>query len=307
MIAEMPEPQDQPPPLLLSPPDSETAMKWLAALSVRRIPYAVEYGRSPGQPWQIRIPFEAAEAARQEIAEYQRVNRDWPPLPADEVAVTHSSPNGIAAGVVCLLLALWYLHTGPGQAADFAFTRGLADTTAIVQGQWYRAITAMTLHGDLTHLLANLACLFFFGIAVSRLIGPGLAWFLILTGGMTANLAGAWLAPAPQRALGASTAVFAAVGMLTMFQAYRQFRHWHDLRSFWHRTWVSIMAGIALLALLGTSPGSDISGHLLGFVAGLVLATLALPVLYRHLPALLQYLLYALAMTLPQAAWHFAN
>jgi membrane associated rhomboid family serine protease len=76
--------------------------------------------------------------------------------------------------------------------------------------------------------------------------------------------------------VGASTAVFGAVGLLCGRAAAARLRRAKGGL----RAWVPLGAGVALIAMLGTGQRSDVWAHLLGFAAGGFLglpATLALP------------------------------
>jgi membrane associated rhomboid family serine protease len=66
--------------------------------------------------------------------------------------------------------------------------------------------------------------------------------------------------------IGASTAVFAAVGLSAalMFRIYKK-RHERSWRS-----WTPVAGGLALLGLMGAAPHTDLAAHLFGFVSGLV-------------------------------------
>src|SRR5438034_425376 len=76
-------------------------------------------------------------------------------------------------------------------------------------------------------------------------------------------LPAAWLVRRDFVSIGASTAVFGALGALAAFPQHRR------------RAWVPLGAGLALLAFLGTSKRADLAGHLCGFVAGLLLGAVA--------------------------------
>ena len=66
-------------------------------------------------------------------------------------------------------------------------------------------------------------------------------------------------------AIGASTAVFAALGIL----AALTWRHRAPLWQHGLRRWLPLAAGVMLLAYLGVGgERTDIGGHLAGFVAG---------------------------------------
>ena len=87
--------------------------------------------------------------------------------------------------------------------------------------EWWRALTALTLHVDQEHLLGNLLFGVVAGIGAGRLLGPGVAWASILGAGALANYVEMLIAPPDHRAVGASTAVFAALGLVAGL-AWRQ-------------------------------------------------------------------------------------
>jgi membrane associated rhomboid family serine protease len=108
----------------------------------------------------------------------------------------------------------------------------------------------------------------FGGFAGGRL-GLGLAWACILAAGMLANgLNALFHANRAQVSIGASTAVFAALGVLVGVEVFDRrigtLNRWRWL--------VPFGAGLGLLAHLGTGGGAgktDLLGHLLGFFVGL--------------------------------------
>src|SRR5438093_513434 len=76
--------------------------------------------------------------------------------------------------------------------------------------------------------------------------------------------------------VGASTAIFGAIGILATTRVVARGRGGRAAR----KPWVVLAACLALLALLGTSPDADILAHLFGLLVGGVLglaAGLALP------------------------------
>ena len=131
--------------------------------------------------------------------------------------------------------------------------------------EWWRALTALTLHLDQEHLLGNLLFGVIAGMAAGRLLGPGVAWASILGAGALANYAEMLIAPVTHRAVGASTAVFAALGLLAGL-AWRQRLNLRERR--WYR-WAPLIAGVCLLTWLGAgSAHVDVLGHALGFLFG---------------------------------------
>jgi membrane associated rhomboid family serine protease len=147
---------------------------------------------------------------------------------------------------------------------------GAADTAGILSGEWWRLITALTLHADWLHLLSNLTMGGVFVVFLCHEIGSGPAWTLILSSGAMGNLANAFLQLPDHRSVGASTAIFGTVGILAAVSVF----HYRDR---WRKRWpLPIAAAMALLALLGTEgENTDLGAHLFGFVFGILLGLLA--------------------------------
>jgi len=165
-------------------------------------------------------------------------------------------------GIVLLLFGV--LQSSSALSIDWQQT-GLADSWKIIEGDWWRAITALTLHADVAHLASNLGFGVLFGILVSQHIGAAAAWLTILVSGATGNLINAYLYKSLHLSLGASTLVFAALGILGIFaldhkSSYRQSRL---------RRTLPFLATVALLAFTGTAgERTDVLAHLSGFFSG---------------------------------------
>jgi rhomboid protease GluP len=169
---------------------------------------------------------------------------------------------GAAAYTSILLLAA---YAAGRQLFDVDwFSVGALDA-GLGRTQWWRALTALTLHVDPAHLFSNLFSGILVGAAVSRLLGPGVAWAAVLAAAACANYFEMWIAPASHRAIGASTAVFAALGLLTGLAWSERLK---STERQWYR-WAPLIAGVCLLTLFGAgSEHVDVLGHLLGFVFG---------------------------------------
>jgi rhomboid protease GluP len=172
---------------------------------------------------------------------------------------------GAGLGAICyvvFLLATAYC-AGSGLLGRDWFAIGALDAAA--PGEFWRPITALTLHVDQQHLLGNLLFGVVAGIAAARLLGPGVAWLSILGSAALANYAEVIMSPATHRAVGASTAVFATLGLLAGMASRQQLTLRERL---WYR-WAPLIAGVCLLTLLGAGDAHvDVLGHALGFVFG---------------------------------------
>ena len=217
-----------------------------------------------GGDWALVTAPAIAAIALQELAHYtaeREISREAPPAtqPFAGAAVG-------ALGYAAILLLVAYCAGINLFGVDW-LSLGAVSANAGA-GEWWRAVTALPLHLDLGHLLGNLLFGIGAGVLASRIFGPGLAWASILGAGATANFMEMLIAPLSFRSVGASTAVFAALGLLAGF-AWRQRL---TLRERWLYRWAPLIAGISLLAWLGAGSAQvDVLGHLLGFLAGVAL------------------------------------
>jgi rhomboid protease GluP len=241
---------------------------WALVLDSRFIPCCINYN---GAVWQLLVPPEHLDSARGELRLYEEKNRLWPPpFPTARKLIENTLPT-IS---VLILLATFHNLTLlglsiPERGIIDLNEIGAADAAKILEGEWWRLATALTLHADLTHLLGNLAIGGVFIILLCRELGSGLAWSLLLGTGILGNLLNAWVQSPVHRSVGASTAVFGAVGLMAAISAVR---YRHQLRRHW---FIPIAAGLALLAILGTEgKNTDLGAHLLGFASGTLLGLL---------------------------------
>lgn len=211
--------------------------------------------------WVLSVPVEIRHRAYEELSRYsveRGVKRSVP-----EVVQPHT---GAALGVFIYVVILLLTAYCAGNATFGADWLSLGALDAGARGEWWRPVTALTLHLDQEHLLGNVLFGAVAGIAASRLLGPGVAWAGILGAAALANYAEILISPITHRAVGASTAVFAALGLLSGM-AWRQRLTLRE--RLWYR-WAPLIAGICLLTLLGAgSAHVDVLGHALGFLFGL--------------------------------------
>ncbi len=145
------------------------------------------------------------------------------------------------------------------------FQAGSAKAGLIQQGEWWRCLTALSLHADAVHLLGNLFFGILLGLLVSQIFGYGVGWLAILAAGALGNAINAILYSPDHNSIGASTAVFGALGILAV-HAWLQRR---QLKQNLIRRWLPIGSALGLLAFMGTSgERTDVLAHLAGFLAG---------------------------------------
>ncbi len=252
-----------PAPAAIGPVRTERqARDWSLVLDAMRIGHAV---RQHDAGLFLVVQPGDARAALDAIASYEKENRDWPPRRARERLPFRASP--IAALVFAALLVF---HGTLGRTGAFAAltARGASVSHLVLAGEPWRAVTALTLHADGPHVLGNVLAGTLFVTALERRLGPGRAVFYTLGAGTLGNLANALWHRAGHASVGASTAVFAAVGLLVATQLAAD-RVVASTASRLART-APVVGGLALLGVLGASPHADLLAHLFGLVAGVV-------------------------------------
>jgi rhomboid protease GluP len=259
----------------------------------------------------LRVNEADAQQALAHLRQYESENRPAPPPPPPPRLYPHAWV-GCLAYVGCLFGVAYAISSGLVRLD--AFDAGEMYAARIQAGQWWRAWTALTLHLDGAHLAANLGAGVWFGYLAARQIGSGTAWFLIVTGAALANLLEGLLGPADHRSVGASTAVFTALGLMSAYS----WRERYQLPQRWARRWGPLVAGVILLGWTGSGggtdsgPGSeganvDVIAHVAGFGVGIVLgATAALPLVRRFLDRVPQWATGVAAFASIAIAWAFA-
>ncbi len=153
---------------------------------------------------------------------------------------------------------------------------GRVDAIALIgSGEVWRALTALTLHGDEVHLLSNLVAGSGFMFFVCRIVGDGPGWFLFWFTGFIGNLLNAWVYyPVEHLSIGASTSVFGALGLLTGFGVLFALKkvEWISSLPRWFKP---ILGGLTILGLLGLGDaGVDVAAHISGFICGVAFGVL---------------------------------
>ncbi|HOJ87601.1 MAG TPA: rhomboid family intramembrane serine protease [Pseudothermotoga sp.] len=143
----------------------------------------------------------------------------------------------------------------------------------VSNGEWYRVITAIFVHGGLLHLLFNSYALFYFGNIVESIYGVEKFVFIYLLTGVVGNLATQFLY---YRAIsvGASGSIFGLVGVLFALGFRRDTPFF--MRQF---TGYTLLPMIIFNIVYGFIPGSGINNaaHIGGFVTGMALGYIMTP------------------------------
>ena len=250
--------------------------------------------------WALIVSPSDAASALESLDGYERENP--PSLTRRAAAVTPARPLTLAGAYVALLLIACFGISGSRAAQSEWFQRGGADAARMLDGQWWRAVTALTLHADAPHLLGNVVAGALLVTAVCQQLGSGVGLALLLLAGAAGNVLTAAVHRGGHVSVGASTLIFAAVGILATMRITTPPRP----RSRSATLWVVLTASLALLALLGTGPNADVLAHVFGLVTGLLVGLVGAVTVRRPPPAFVQWLLVASVAGAVTAAWRLA-
>jgi membrane associated rhomboid family serine protease len=241
------------------------------------------------------------EQAVQELACYEREKLPSGQRPLPARPARHAVDAALAYCAV--LLFFFGAERRHALSVDWAAI-GAAQAGLIRDGAWWRTITALSLHADPLHLLSNLASGVIFGIFVAQILGSGLAWLAILMAGTLGNALIALVQAPEHTAIGASTGIFGALGMLSGYMRRSRVVPWRGGL----RRWAPLAAGIMLLVFLGFSgERTDIGAHVAGFAMGGVMGfILAPPAARLKNDPRMQWLSGTLACALFFLAWLLA-
>ncbi len=260
--------RDRSPVTLVGPVHPRHLHDFALVLRALDIPHGVT-SRADGY-W-FNVPTVEAPRAIDALNEYADEDRSWA---ARRPRLREPLPYPVSALGVAYAAALltFFAVTGESRLGSTWFSHGVADALAIQRGEIWRALTALTLHADFGHVAGNAVAGAIFLTMLARRLGAGRALFYTLVAGTLANLANAFAHPGGHRSIGASTAVFAAVGLLVTTQLLWTLRG--GARR-WTEYAAPFVGGLALLGFLGSSPHTDLAAHGFGILAGAVVGVIA--------------------------------
>ncbi len=220
------------------------------------VPYSIENGT-------IYIYEEDAFFVYNNLNEYLKEE-----LEVEDKQVEDEDMEIVFSNCMVLFLIVFYFIT---KLTDFNFwiAAGANDAAKVINGEFYRAITALTLHANIAHIASNMIFFLILIKSVVKYFNEGKAWFFIILSGFLANVVSDYIYQKFHSSIGFSTSVFAVIGMLS-FQNFII----KNQNSSIIKKYLPISAGIALLAFTGTGKNVDLIAHIAGFFSGIVVLML---------------------------------
>ncbi len=273
------------------------ADEWVLVLAAEGLSPSIH---TEGGAFVLLLPAHQVDGALDALAAYEHENLP-PPEREDTTAreTRHSQWGTLAAAS----LVVFFFVTGPRSPGNPWFQAGSADAERILAGEPWRVATALTLHADLAHVAANAVMGALLVNAVCGTLGNGVGLAAVLLAGSGGNGLNALVHATSHSSVGASTAVFAALGLLCGPALSRLRRHGARGR----RLLAPLGAGLGVIAMLGVGGvRTDIWAHLFGFAVGFSLG-LPLARIDARLPGrLAQIGCGALALAIVLGSWSLA-
>ena len=277
----------------LSEEDANTCLLILASAGISC--------RTTGQPdnWTVSVLPENSEKALAEIEKYFQENRETPDGPVGEddwSRIPHKLHTGIGAALGLLAGHIFFIHHG---GISFFAEKYGASASSVLNGEIYRTVTALMIHADSVHLAGNMASLALFFTVVCSVQGFGVGSFCILASGALGNYFTALLYRSAHLSIGASTAVFGAVGILIAHQTFSSFR----IEKQRFRAWLPLGGGLCLLGLFSEGEHTDILAHLFGLGSGMAIGCIFEFHFKKPPGAPYQYLSFSLTLAVIILSW----
>ncbi len=243
------------------------------------------------------VPAEYSAQAMDQLIQYDDENLPAIVRKTAAIQYQNAAPGLIGYALVVCGVALL---AGFSVSNSEWITAGRVDGVLIRAGEWWRTITALTLHSGPRHIVSNLVFGALFGLFAGRLLGSGVAWLAILLAATMGNVLNTMLLDSAHRAVGASTAVFAALGLVAGYV----WRGKLMAQDRWPYRVGPIVGGFALLMYTGTGgENTDVGAHLMGFLCGLGGGILLSPLRARLVSSKLQAVSGLVAVAIVCGAW----
>ena len=252
----------------------EEIMEYSLVLASQGIKHTMEFH---GEEWSLSTDQSDARLAQDLLELYRSENRgfaDAPPEQRDlDLLISPLLFLAVPAGL--------YFLVGLSPWANWWYSRGSADAALILQGEWWRCITAATLHADDEHLLSNLVSGYFILNLLHHRMGVGTVMVLATLGAAVTNGLVALASGAHHVSIGFSSVVFCALGLLAGVETVNALLRRFQARgpgaagSILGATGLSrlrlltpVLAALFVAVYMGFGVNADVKAHMYGFGIG---------------------------------------
>lgn len=202
-------------------------------------------------------------------------NTYTPPQPQMVRVETPNTRPAVTYTLLGLTVLIYLLQLGCESffKLDYPFLLGGKFNELILQGELWRLITPVFLHGSIMHVAFNMYALFVVGPSLERAYGHWRFTALYFLSAYAGNVLSFSLSPNPS--LGSSTAIFGLIAAQAVF--FYQNRKLFGVQA--RAVLMNSLVVIAINLFYGLQPGSRIDnyGHLGGMIGGAFFAWLGGP------------------------------
>jgi membrane associated rhomboid family serine protease len=131
---------------------------------------------------------------------------------------------------------------------------------AVSNGDWWRLVTAMFLHGSILHIGFNMLALYWLGTIIEQALGTPRFLLVYFVSGLAGSAGALWFSSQFAVTVGASGAIFGLIGALLILE-------YLATGSLMGQAMVLILINLAFTFAV---PGISIGGHLGGLAGGIV-------------------------------------
>jgi rhomboid protease GluP len=177
---------------------------------------------------------------------------------------------------ICVVMFILQLATESLLGVDLITLWGVKANQLIEQGQLWRLITPIFLHGSIIHIGFNMYALFYLGTSLEKSYGRLRFLLLFMLSGFAGNVMSFIFSPYPS--LGASTAIFGLLGAEGVLIYQNREIFGPNAR----RALSQLVMIAAINLVIGLSPGIDNWGHIGGLIGGTMFAWFGGPLLQKQ-------------------------
>jgi membrane associated rhomboid family serine protease len=171
--------------------------------------------------------------------------------------------------LIALNVAIYVVTAAQGGGINLPggelFSKLALQGAAVEQGDWWRLVGAMFLHGGIFHLAFNMFALYWLGTIIEQALGTPRFLLVYFVSGLAGSAGALWFSSQFAVTVGASGAIFGLIGALLILE-------YLATGSLMGQAMVLILVNLALTFAV---PGISIGGHV-GGLAGGIAATYAL-------------------------------
>jgi len=194
------------------------------------------------------------------------------PRPVDtrvdfERGMSYAQPATLTLIVAFAAIFVWQLSSGGLLSEEGVIASGALVRDRVMQGEWWRVLSATVLHGSPGHLFGNAISLYILGMASEHAYGTRPMLLIYLASAVAGSVLSVAASPGPS--VGASGAIFGLMGaVIVLF-----WKHHHELLVRDKR--IGIVIAVWALLTVGSglmTPMIDNAAHIGGLLGGMAVS-----------------------------------